>query len=242
MVSPVQRIESPGSQAGSGEQPRPVSPMRQRLMEIMQQVEIAKESVQKAIHNGEERGRRLSLEEQQEGSSKLREQSSKGRADRAASSSAQAGGGKARSAERDEDIRAVRQLDRHAGAGAGSAEEVEDELEDTLAVWLLQQRRGVTVRRKASKASDDVEEDAALAMYATEALDLDDAAHRAASGGESKADSKQAEVQGQEEMEDKPLKAKYLLGGDDVEVVGLQCMLAKALMGDDEDDDYDNDK
>lgn len=32
----------------------------------------------------------------------------------------------------------------------------------------------------------------------------------------------------------RPLKGKFM--GDDVEVVGMQCMLAKALMGDDEDD------
>eukprot|EP00981_Chlorochromonas_danica_P000405 scaffold96_cov167-Ochromonas_danica.AAC.12 len=164
------------------------SPMRQRLMAIMKQVEEAKESVMKAIDAPPQVG-------------------GNGRSGKSESEA------KVR-----EEVREVQNLENHA-----ASEEVDDDLEDTLAVWLEQQKRGVTLRRKGARgeraASDDVEDDPAVMLYVTEPIN-------AAILDESKQDSKNADY------EDRPLKG--VLGGDDVEVVGLQCMLAKALMDDDD--------
>lgn len=184
---PAAKAVGRGAGASRNEQAG-ASPMRQRLMAIMKQVEEAKESVMKAIDAPPQVG-------------------GNGRSGKSESEA------KVR-----EEVREVQNLENHA-----ASEEVDDDLEDTLSVWLEQQKRGVTLRRKGARGeravSDDVEDDPAVMLYVTEPIN-------AAILDESKEDGKNADY------EDRPLKG--VLGGDDVEVVGLQCMLAKALMDDDD--------
>lgn len=197
---------------------RAVSPMRQRLMEIMQQVEMAKESVAKAMGNNEPSRRRGSRGAGGSGGSPpLPREGHRPRED----------------AEEEE-------------------EEVEEELEHTLTAWLSKQRRGVTLRKKGFKqaaAEDEVEEDPALALYATDALDATEAVHRLPRyppRAEEKKDergdfSTMPRAYEDDDEFDKPLttagsERTESSAGEDVEVVGMQCMLAKALMDDDDED------
>lgn len=140
------------------------------------------------------------------------------------------GGGDAKDskAQYDEDVKAVAQLtDQYE-----NIIESDDDLQDTLQSWLDKQRVGVTVRRghhhhgaaavpvASAAVVEEVQEEEGLTGYDT------------------------ANFRNADEVEEEPLlstgagRGVYL--GNDVEVVGMQCMLAKALMGEgDSDDDSD---
>lgn len=177
MVSPAVR---------TSEGVREVSPMRQRLMAIMQHVAIAQESVAKAIAcdptaAAPPRRRRSNTSEE------VVEKEDKGTGSR----------------NRDDEVQE-------------EVQEVGDELEDTLATWLQQQKRNVTTRAPRGRPQDrkevetEVEDDPSLQLYCTS----EDAPTRASAA-----------------------IAKGVVDGEDVEIVDLQVHLAKALMGDDSSDE-----
>lgn len=172
--------------------------------------------------------------------------------------------GSGTSAKYADDIKAVQQLEdrfplipeeKAVPSGGGN---VDDELEATLDNWLENHmRNNVTVRQRRPGQgafvdflgeegdADMVNEEEGMSMYSTvtktvsrfsnqptASLQRDDYA------GEDFDDYAEDEVNGETFDVNRPLRGQVM--GDDVEVVGMQCMLAKALMGDDEDDqDYD---
>lgn len=238
--------------------------MKMRLVEVMNQVEIAKESVSKVIN---EKERRPSLKGEE---SKQAATSSKRVTPSSSTKSASVAESK-----RTEEIRDVQQLDgfgNHNKMEEIQEEDKDDDLEDTLAVWLLQQKRNVTVRKKPTartRAADEdtsaqqsnisekqkfkqnnstdgdaVQDDANIALYRTDGPSRKQAgkmANQSEDGFDSAVEEEftSPAYREEEDFDNRPLRGKYMMGGDDVEVVGMQCMLAEALMGGDEGDDDD---
>lgn len=150
-------------------------------------------------------------------------------------------------------------LDRH-------VEEEDDDLEYTLDNWLTQQKRGVTQRKKNGSAypaplDSDLEDvagvDDGIDGYSTikkgskQAKDSGDEVdeegmdfyisgtyrERNDSQDDDRADSANSNEapSSKDHNGDGVVRGKYM--GNDVEVVGLQCMLAQALMGEGDEDD-----
>lgn len=275
--------------------------MRSRLMEVMQKVEMANEYVQRAISTDRttptreivvNKERRLSgaegkLEPIVESNNNSKSPvPAPGKSTRPTANQAEA----KRSLLQEKEIQEVQGLDNHPALGAGHlVTEGDDDLEDTLASWLLQQKRAVITRKKPagstnssvkskgyaaedSKEAEVVAEEDGIYMYRSM---YDNRKKGGGGGGAAVASSYEDDIEvadynggfdsndSNEVEEDlvspsyrdpaidnnntpsrtgastfdihRPLKGKFL-GGDDVEVVGMQCMLAKALMGDDDDD------
>lgn len=232
IVSPTKRVTNQ-SDSKPSQVSRSGSPMRARLMEIMNKVDIANDSVQKAIGLNNNNTRAESKESRNSFSSGEKDSRSTSR------------GNSNDTKLQDEEIRQVRELDQrfpYSDENRNKNGDAEDDLEDTLAVWLTEQQRSVTTRKKPSQMrkysfSDNkaVEDDLFVAdgNQADIVDEADDLMMYA---------SKQINVQHNIEEDipeeydiNRPLKGKFM--GDDVEVIGMQCMLAKALMGDDSDDD-----
>lgn len=224
------------------------SPMQLRLMEVMSQVDAANESVQKAVESGESSTR-----------SRSDGPSGRSRTNSDAKESGN-GGSQANTPQRSNlprrhnpsgaEAREVQRLDAHF---PHILEEDEDDLTSTLDNWLIEQKRGVTTRRKHGHAHDDSEvstpiEDEGMDGYTTQ--------HRAQSQAKGCADEEVRDEKmdfyisghlddtmynnsttgetASEESTQKIVRGKYM--GNDVEVVGLQYMLAQALMGDADED------
>jgi hypothetical protein len=235
--------------------------MKMRLVEVMNQVEIAKESVSKVISDHD---RRPSLKGVSGEESK--QVAKRGTPSSSTKSTAVA------EIKRAEEIRAVQQLDnRNNKREEINEDDRDDDLEDTLAVWLLQQKRSVTVRKKPTgrgRASDEdagvqqsnisekqkfknnnsdedvVQDDAKIAMYRTADGPSRKEGRKLNNEFEDGFDSAVEEeftspYHEDEDFDNRPLRGKYMMGGDDVEVVGMQCMLAEALMGGDDGEDDD---
>lgn len=259
VVSPVKRY-SEVPEAAKAVDGR-ISPLKARLMEVMNQVEIAKESVSNAVrsHNNS----RVAESKEETKSDVDSKDNGSGKSRNSTNNNISVAEMQRRAAE----IREVQDLDRHQQANGG---EEEDDLEETLKQWIEQQRRGVTVRNKRgggnvagghqmqvqhipdAKAEDNlieevVNEEDGMEMYSTankqrdhhQAYDFDEyevEEELPAFGGNAFEDEV-SDVREQTFDKNRPLKGNMM--GDDVEVVGMQCMLAQALLGDDEEDDYD---
>jgi hypothetical protein len=130
-----------------------------------------------------------------------------------------------------------------------SANDDDDELEATLDNWLEKNRcTNVTMRRRGGGAGaivnlmDDQEdmmiaEEDGIGMYSTATKTINRFQPQVADDYASEG----FDEYGESFDIDRPLRGQVM--GDDVEVVGMQCMLAKALMGEDDDDqedDYDS--
>ena len=198
--------ESSPARVDSKQNPRTVSPIRQRMMEVQGHVEQANAAVQKAIQG-------YTVDQVKE---RIRDRSP------------------VRDQKSEHGSRKPTPTRTALTDIVSNDLSTNDDLVDTLASWTLSD--GVTVRRKQQHRSefedamnmyqaDAVEEDASLKAYTT--LDhkttdtIDDMAGTTY-------DNDDFEAVGDEDS--KPVRGKYM--GNDVEVVGLQCMLAKALLGD----------
>jgi hypothetical protein len=233
---------------------------QQRLMEMLDSVECAKESVQKALG-----ARSRSNSESQAGPS-LPPSGASARKDSFSTPPRKAPIAAA-AARHASDIRDVQALDQHVSV---IQEEEDDELGYTLENWLTQQKRGVTQRKKpgygahagAAGAGDTKDDDALVEdsvdgystvpkyarMFDGQAKESADEVYddrhdfyisgTYADSGKEDEDRDTADTSGgsaEAGVAEEIVRGKYL--GNDVEVVGLQCMLAKALMGEGEDED-----
>jgi hypothetical protein len=253
---------------------RATSPLRARAKEVLSAVEIATESVNKALAAGGINNKERRNSESKRSESPFEQQQQQQQ------SSSRASSNNSRTERENNDV-----ATRNQSIGLNRIEEGQndDELMDTVSTWLEQQKRAVTVRKKPSASSssaksprngkskspeefkefppDEIKEDDDIRLYKSvnkQSVDVS-APHRRRSGDskgsgfDSDFDSGIEEdlisppYYGRDERgEDRnkspvydvhrPLKGKYVgEDGDDVEVVGMQCMLAKALMGDDDD-------
>ena len=135
-----------------------------------------------------------------------------------------------------------------------SIDHADTDLEDTLSNWLIQQRRGVTKRKKhlakevhsnleaalniSCEDAETVEEEEGMQGYQTQTKPMMmmrlqgvreiDGGRGGSSGGDGDGDDPMVE---DEEIN----SSKYLSNGDN-DVVDLQCMLAQALMAEDDED------
>ena len=143
----------------------------------------------------------------------------------------------------------------------GRNAESDDDLEYTLDNWLTQQKRGVTQRKKngVAHAAVNLDDDLAIEdsmegystvqkydrMYESQAKELGDEVldegndfYMSETFLENSKEDEGRDVrggQGVAQADGDVVRGKYM--GNDVEVVGLQCMLAQALMGDGEEED-----
>ena len=247
VVSPIKR---PNPEEVTG-LPRAAnaSPMQLRLMEVMSQVDLAQESVHKAITGSESSARARGLSNA-DGASGRSRTNSECKAEGVSSS-------QANTPQRGVSSRKETSQPLQAGDGRfphiAEEEEDEDELTSTLENWLTEQKRGVTTRRKHGhplhrddEAPTPIEEEC-LDGYTTQSRYDRDSQAKGSSPNEEVRDEKMDyyisgslddtmydhETTGEaasEQSTQKMVRGKYL--GNDVEVVGLQCMLAQALMGD----------
>ncbi len=223
------------------------SPMQLRLMEVMSQVDLAQESVQKAIGSGE---------------SSVRSRNAENASGRSRTNSDAKGDGvstsQANTPQRSVSSRKDPQPSQQVAESRFphiAEEEDEDELTNTLENWLTEQKRVVTTRRKHGHALDrddetptPIEDD--MEGYTTQSrYDRDSQAK--GSPDEVRDEKTNYYISGSlddtmyndngtsgeaesEQSTQKMVRGKYM--GNDVEVVGLQCMLAQALMGDGDED------
>lgn len=253
------------------------SPLQQqRLMEVLESVDAAKESVQKAIAGGDnangfrlrDPARSRSNSEVQAaapspsngGTPSRRQQSVGGGAETPSRKPPIAAAAARHAAE----VRDVQALDQHISSVQEGDEE--DDLGYTLENWLTQQKRFVTQRKKPVHGAKDTDDEDAVEdsvdgyhtlrkgerMYDSQAKDggaeevFDDRGDFYISGtypgyrDDGNEDNGDAVGVAEEDNltagdSEDVVRGKYM--GNDVEVVGLQCMLAKALMGDGDEDD-----
>lgn len=231
------------------------SPMRQRVLEVINSVENAAESVQKLVA---EQGQMRSNKERRDSESKARDVSPSPVMMQQSQNSSR---NNSRS-----------RLEENPGNNNKNDKlnpivEISDELEDTLAAWLEQQKRGVTVRKKPvkpapskptqydfkddfgdefgsdyennkAKNQGEVNEEDDIGVYKTINNNRERKAAQFEDDDESSVEEDLLSPAYREDINspydvNRPLKAKYM--DEDVEVVGMQCMLAKALMGVDDD-------
>lgn len=250
VVSPVKKI-NPSD--GAAFRAADASPMQVRLMEVMNQVDLANESVQKAVasnavEGGGEFPFRVRIPTAGAGAEQNRS--------RAGSESAQP----TSASQANTPSRSKVGGSQYDSDAKGTTIAEEDDLEYTLDNWLTQQKRGVTQRRKHGHALEDDEaglvddapvEDAANGGYTTlqkyERMNDSQAKGAAEEVQDDNLDfytsayhgeGKDQELDQSETVDmssgNNVVRGKYM--GNDVEVVGLQCMLAQALMGDGDED------
>ena len=291
VVSPVKRVTAEGSSTGSTTTTsttagaavagvsRTVSnanPMQLRLMEVMNQVEIANESVQRAVisnvsasgagNSAQEGGLRRNDGTRSRSNSDLNSvmgspanTPSRAAGNTGTNSEANTPSRKinsVRSNMNTDEAKEVQALDNHIPLTTVE----EDDLEYTLDNWLTQQKRGVTQRKKpvyiGAKAeldeiavvedglegyktvnrnidsqakeihNEEIQEEGGMDFYISGSFDQKDDSHNTAGN-----DHDGHNIQKHHDI----VRGKYM--GNDVEVVGLQCMLAQALMGDGEEED-----
>lgn len=268
VVSPVKKVNPTDGAFRAAD----ASPMQVRLMEVMNQVELANESVQKAVagpsaaveNSGDHPFRVRNPSVGGAGAEQNRSRAGSESAQTVSASQANTPSRKAGGSQYNQyasDAKDVQRLDNHIPLIAE-----EDDLEYTLDNWLTQQKRGVTQRRKhghggllgaedeAGLADDTPIEDAADGyntlqkyerMYESQAKGdapseevQDDNNLDFYTSGTYVGDSKDQDLNQRETVDmsngNNVVRGKYM--GNDVEVVGLQCMLAQALMGDGDED------
>jgi len=140
-----------------------------------------------------------------------------------------------------------------------SIDHADTDLEDTLSNWLIQQRRGVTKRKKhlakevhsnleaalniSCEDAETVEEEEGMQGYQTQTKPMmmmrlqGDRERSSGGGGGSSSGGDGDDAVGDDPIiEDEEINSsKYLSNGDN-DVVDLQCMLAQALMAEDDED------
>jgi hypothetical protein len=257
--------------------------MQARLMAIMSQVEIANESVQKAVSAGA-LGQVMSTNMNNNAAAAAdgRNTSMLDRLKNEAESKHMSRmNGKATDGERGGDVKSSVMIDNRNGKGYiatpqddkhsdgydygrdgddhdaiidESIDHADTDLEDTLSNWLIQQRRGVTKRKKhlarevhsnleaalniSCEDAETVEEEEGMQGYQTQTkpmmvMRLQGDRERGGGDGDTGGD----DAVGDDPMiEDEEINSsKYLSNGDN-DVVDLQCMLAQALMAEDDED------
>lgn len=245
MMSPTKRLNP--SEATGLPRAANASPMQLRLMEVMSQVDAAHESVQKAIESGESSSR--SRGEGQSGRSRTNSDAKEAANGGSQTNTPQRNTAPRRHNTNGADAREVQRLDAHF---PHILEEDEDDLTSTLDNWLVEQKRVVTTRRKHGHAHDESEvstpiEDDGLDGYSTQRRAESHSQAKGCADEEVRDDKMDFYISGHlddtmyetttgetasEESTQKIVRGKYM--GNDVEVVGLQCMLAQALMGDED--------
>lgn len=282
VVSPVKKINPNDGAVRAAD----ASPMQIRLMEVMSQVEIANDSVLKAVsgigasttESADESAFRVKNPSAGAASSASQQYRSRANSESTPTTSASqastpsrkvGGGGAVSSSQQQQYAKDVQRLDGHIPL---IAEEEEDDLEYTLDNWLTQQKRGVTQRKKHGhggllSADDGGNDDDAALIVVVDAGIIEDSAdgYRTQKKYDRMYDSQAKGNSAFEEVQDENIdfytsdtyvvdskdhdvdqeetvtmsngnvvRGKYM--GNDVEVVGLQCMLAQALMGDNDED------
>lgn len=240
----------------------------QRLGDVLQHVEAATESVQKALHMAApavNKVNRFADDKKSVAESKF---AGNGHEDFAADDKPRERRDSESSKALDKAQEAIRE-----DSAAGD----EDDLQSTIETWLIKQKRGVTSRRKKwhepdndrfslmddrvrnniSNSSIDPSggispRNAQRAYFPNEPIadELDEMVGDSAAAKEVEDeefdmdpfDDNESEVEVEDEVDggvatSQENRGRGVYMGNDVEVVGLQCMLAKALMGDDDDDD-----
>ncbi len=228
MVSPVKREE---------EKVLDSRDRAARLMEVMNSVDAVQEVVQNVRGARPTNGRTVAAESKDDTDSGKRRNSGT-------------------SAKYADDIKAVQQLEDRFPlvpedkVSAPSANGGDDDLEATLDNWLENQmRNNVTMRHRrpgqgaaivslVDDEADIVNEEDGMSLYSTVTKSVSRYNVPANDYAADEFDDYGDDMNGESFDVNKPLRGQVM--GDDVEVVGMQCMLAKALMGDDEDDqEYD---
>lgn len=270
-----------GSAINQHLQPKPsVRPHReekafalQRLGDVLQQVEAATESVQKALHMAAPAPNKFNRNVGDEKASAAESKFAGNRFEDIVSED------KPRERRGSDSSKALEKVQEGAREDNSTGGGEEDDLQSTIETWLIKQKRGVTSRRKRWHEPDNnrfsLMDDRGRNNISNSSIDpsggisprnykgayfpndqiaeeLDGMVGNAAAAKEVEDeefdmdpfDDNESEVEVEDEVDgairtSQEDRNRGVFMGNDVEVVGLQCMLAKALMGDDDDDEVE---